>query len=651
MSDITANVVVSMPSQLFTMPRSFKAVANGKIYIGQIDTDPVNPANQIQVYLENEDGSHVPVSQPLIINAGGYPVYNGQIAKFVTVQGHSMAVYDAFNAQQFYYPNVLKYDPDQLRQELSGSSGAALVGYGNATLNDVASSIYVPDFSSALSSSFPSSIKTMTIVKYHADSTGEFNTAHATNVMRRTNETGTPGQNDGGSWLIDANGSKWVTTLPIHVDRFGAYPGTGVSSFDSGPAFQNAIIAAGKDRYGQRVNVECGNYVYTIKSKVLITQNIRLIGNGTSIVSDSDYFDDFIIETGYYSNGVLLSNTSGISDEDCIANARIQNTSIERIQFIGIEKCLNLRCFTSGCYVSDVTFDKCGNSITSVQSFYSKYNVEVIGDSSKTPGDYSIKLGRASNLVECVARISHRDLGVSLSEEYNSSYLQNNTQNVTFAGSSFEFMNRAITLCGDNFSTNINEIYCESVTTVLGKLDGDFKSHNLKIGDGGWMYNVTTLVNMYGLVDSEISLSDYGTELTQIKLVNTESFKNTCIIRLKTQKAFVFPKADIMYGDNIKYEFNYLLTNAIYDGQEIYAITPIYADCDCSYELKATSSDGTISIYKQGRMTRFNTISFGDENSYVSQNSNGDTLIHFKNLPSSTYPWLSGGRIYISLWQ
>lgn len=113
MSDITANVVVSMPSQLFTMARSFKAVANGKIYIGKIDTDPVNPENQIQVYVENEDGSHVPVSQPIIINAAGYPVYNGQIAKFVTVQGHSMAVYDAYGAQQFYFPNILKYDPDR----------------------------------------------------------------------------------------------------------------------------------------------------------------------------------------------------------------------------------------------------------------------------------------------------------------------------------------------------------------------------------------------------------------------------------------------------------------------------------------------------------------------------------------------------------
>ncbi|MFS1044282.1 phage head-binding domain-containing protein, partial [Enterococcus faecium] len=132
---IIPNVVIGMPSQLFTMPRSFKAVANGKIYIGQIDTDPVNPANQIPVYLENEDGSHVQVAQPLVINAGGYPVYNGQIAKFVTVQGHSMAVYDAYGTQQFYYPNILKYDPDQLRQELATGNGS-LVNTRYGTLDE-----------------------------------------------------------------------------------------------------------------------------------------------------------------------------------------------------------------------------------------------------------------------------------------------------------------------------------------------------------------------------------------------------------------------------------------------------------------------------------------------------------------------------------
>jgi hypothetical protein len=128
MADIVPNVVVSMPSQLFTLARSFKAAANGRIYIGKIDTDPTIPENQIQVYLENEDGSHVPMAQPIMINAGGYPVYGGQIAKFVTVQGHSMAVYDAFGVQQFYFPNVLKYDPDQLRTELAGPDGVLLVG-------------------------------------------------------------------------------------------------------------------------------------------------------------------------------------------------------------------------------------------------------------------------------------------------------------------------------------------------------------------------------------------------------------------------------------------------------------------------------------------------------------------------------------------
>ncbi|HDL7826232.1 TPA: endorhamnosidase, partial [Yersinia enterocolitica] len=127
MPDIIPNVVVSMPSQLFTMPRKFAAVFGGRIYIGLIDTDPTIPSNQIQVYLENEDGSLVPVAQPLLINAGGFPVYNGQIAKFVTVQGHSMAVYDALNVQQFYFPNVLKYDPDQFRQYLDSQGGAVTV--------------------------------------------------------------------------------------------------------------------------------------------------------------------------------------------------------------------------------------------------------------------------------------------------------------------------------------------------------------------------------------------------------------------------------------------------------------------------------------------------------------------------------------------
>ena len=138
MADIVPNVVIGMPSQLFTLARSFKAASNGKIYIGKIDTDPTIPSNQIQVYVANEDGSTVPVAQPILINAGGYPVYLGQISKFVTVEGHSMAIYDAYMVQQFYFPNVLKYDPDQFSQLLSSSGGDKLVGssYGGTVYSD-----------------------------------------------------------------------------------------------------------------------------------------------------------------------------------------------------------------------------------------------------------------------------------------------------------------------------------------------------------------------------------------------------------------------------------------------------------------------------------------------------------------------------------
>ncbi|ELY4457401.1 hypothetical protein SMZ63_004015 [Cronobacter sakazakii] len=128
MADITANVVVSNPRPVFTDSRTFKAVANGRVYVGKIDTDPTIPANQIPVYIENEDGSHVQIPQPLIINEGGKIVYNGQVVKVVTVQGHSMKVVDAYGAQVDYIPDALKYDPDQFKITLSESGGAGFVG-------------------------------------------------------------------------------------------------------------------------------------------------------------------------------------------------------------------------------------------------------------------------------------------------------------------------------------------------------------------------------------------------------------------------------------------------------------------------------------------------------------------------------------------
>lgn len=133
------SAVVSMPSQLFTMPNRFGAVLNGSIYIGEVDTDPTQPENQIPVYVENDEGVAVQVSQPIKINGGGYPSYNGAIKKFTTSQGHSMAVVDSLGVQQFYFGNVLKYNPNQdisqFKESLASTSvsspGSDLIGLPN----------------------------------------------------------------------------------------------------------------------------------------------------------------------------------------------------------------------------------------------------------------------------------------------------------------------------------------------------------------------------------------------------------------------------------------------------------------------------------------------------------------------------------------
>lgn len=196
MADIIPNVVVSMPNQLFTMPNRFAPVFNGMIYIGKIDTDPTIPANQIQVYLENEDGSLVQVPQPIRTNSGGYPVYNGKISKFVTVQGQSMLIKDANGVQLFYYPNVLKYDPDQFEQRLM----AMLQGpYGAGNISNVFN--HYETTSEIKGIEVPALTKAIHTVRYQTSSTSMND-----NVLIRD-----PSEDN-----VSKSGTDWKTNLVIN---------------------------------------------------------------------------------------------------------------------------------------------------------------------------------------------------------------------------------------------------------------------------------------------------------------------------------------------------------------------------------------------------------------------------------------------------
>ncbi|WP_040465464.1 phage tailspike protein [Erwinia tracheiphila] len=141
------------------MPRQFSTVFNGKIYVGKLDTDPTAETNRVTVYQEGENGTLTPIAQPISINAGGYPVISGQVVKLVVTQDYSIAVYDQFDAQAFYFPRcsgpyVLKVFHDQtlhgdgteadpLGVKLSGNSGNLLeirddgLYYGTSASDDL----------------------------------------------------------------------------------------------------------------------------------------------------------------------------------------------------------------------------------------------------------------------------------------------------------------------------------------------------------------------------------------------------------------------------------------------------------------------------------------------------------------------------------
>lgn len=121
------DILVTSPYKPFTLPTQFKAVFNGYIYCGTVDA--VDPSvSQVQVYLVNESGVKVPVAQPLRTNAGGFLVYNGQPAKFVTNSNHSLLAQDSLHSQVWYAPDMSSIDPESFADELSAPGGAQKIG-------------------------------------------------------------------------------------------------------------------------------------------------------------------------------------------------------------------------------------------------------------------------------------------------------------------------------------------------------------------------------------------------------------------------------------------------------------------------------------------------------------------------------------------
>lgn len=100
---------VELPFDYFPNFEKGRPLFGGKIYVGEVGTDPSVEANQKQIYIQEayvSGTTPIPVSQPITVSSGGVPQYNGSPV-IVTVDGdYSILVLDKNDSQEYYYPSV-----------------------------------------------------------------------------------------------------------------------------------------------------------------------------------------------------------------------------------------------------------------------------------------------------------------------------------------------------------------------------------------------------------------------------------------------------------------------------------------------------------------------------------------------------------------
>lgn len=126
------NNVVSLGFPYIPKPDQGRPVFNGSAYVGEVDTDPTLVVNQKQVYHRQEDGSDVPIGQPITISAGGVFTVNGSPAKIVVNGGYSLAVLDKQGSQVYYDPD--RFDGVPLTTETGARSYKAVDPAAGGTL-------------------------------------------------------------------------------------------------------------------------------------------------------------------------------------------------------------------------------------------------------------------------------------------------------------------------------------------------------------------------------------------------------------------------------------------------------------------------------------------------------------------------------------
>lgn len=93
---------VTFPVIYFNDPTKGRPVFFGQVYIGIADLDPQVLANQKEVSYIQEDGTLVTAIQPILLSAGGSPIYNGAPVALDVDGSYSLKVLDKLGSQVYY---------------------------------------------------------------------------------------------------------------------------------------------------------------------------------------------------------------------------------------------------------------------------------------------------------------------------------------------------------------------------------------------------------------------------------------------------------------------------------------------------------------------------------------------------------------------
>lgn len=99
------------PVTAYQDPASGRPLYNGKLYFGRPESDPVNnPADRINAYMVQNDGSELLLSQPIDLNAAGQAVYSGSVIQIKVEPNVADSAYCAAvtqnGVQKFYQPSI-----------------------------------------------------------------------------------------------------------------------------------------------------------------------------------------------------------------------------------------------------------------------------------------------------------------------------------------------------------------------------------------------------------------------------------------------------------------------------------------------------------------------------------------------------------------